>query len=402
MGKWLGIVAEYNPFHSGHLYQMNQAIAANNCQGTIVAMSGNFVQRGEPAIMDKWIRSRIAVEAGADLVVEIPCWHVLQSAEGFARAAIGLLAACGADVVSFGSERGNLAELQSVARWLDEPSSQQAIRRHVKTGISYASAIETALRNDSDYGNLADLLAGPNNILALEYLRAAAQLATPLEFHTVLRVGPGHRSTVTGKYASASTLRRLLTLGENKKALDYIPVPAAELAAGWLSNHGHVTLASLEQAIKYALLSTSRQQLRKLPAISEGLENRLLQQTEAQQEVEKLLQRTTTRRYPRTRLQRILCQLLLGFENFHRHQPLVPYIRVLAMSRQGKSMLPLLAKSGSAPLIVGWRDTKKLSPANRDLIRLDQHAGAVHNLGCQTPVASDWQQMPYVSARQDR
>ncbi len=395
MANWLGIIAEYNPFHSGHLYHMNQAMAANDCQGTIVAMSGNFVQRGEPAIMDKWVRSRMAIEAGADLVLEIPCWHVLRSAEGFARAGIGLLTACGADTVSFGSEGGNLSDLQTVATWLNRQSSQQSIRHHLKSGISYAAAVEASLRADSSCGHLADLLAGPNNILALEYLRAAATHAPALKFHTVRRVGPGHRSSEPDKYASASALRRLIVLGQTEKALEYIPASVAGLATRWLEQYGPVSLSSLEQAVNFALLTANSRQLRKLPAISEGLENRLVRELKAPMDIKLLLQNLATRRYPLTRLQRILCQLLLGFQNIPRRQPLVPYIRVLAMSRRGKSMLPHIVQRGAAPLVVGWRDTKKLSPASLSLIKTDQLSGAVQGLGCRHAGAPDWQRVPY-------
>lgn len=386
MDDWLGIIAEYNPFHNGHQYHLAQAKAETGCKKIIVALSGNFAQRGEPAIVNKWLRAQMAVTAGADLVVEIPCYHVLQSAEGFARAGVALLAACFVGTISFGSESGQMSKLQALARWFELPDSQTAIRQQLSTGISYADAIQNALEG-ADSG-LAPLLSGSNNILGLEYIRAAKKFAPDISFHTVKRAGPG------GNYASASYLRQMLASSQWQKALPYIPPAIVKTLLRAIEEYGPITLNSFQQAICYSLAMTTAQQLRLLPAVSEGLEQRMLKLATRTGKLAMLLDLAKTRRYPRTRLQRLLCQLLLGFDKMPEPQPLLPYIRVLALKQSAREMIPRIVKHGYAPLVMGWRDAKQLTPAGLKLLQLDRQTGIVYNLATDNPLPLDSERLP--------
>lgn len=394
MTNWLGIIAEYNPLHTGHLYQLKEAARQTGCQRIVVAMSGNFVQRGEPALVDKWTRARMAVMAGADLVVELPCYHVLQSAEGFARAGVALLDACCVDTISFGSESGQAGKLEALAAWTELESSQAAIRQQLALGVSYATAVHRAVTADCSTRDLAPLLNGPNNILGLEYIRALRTIAPQMAVHTVKRIGPGHRNPRPGSHASATALRQLIASGKISQALAFIPERLAVVLAQSVAQYGPVTLAKFQQAINYSLAMAEPHQLRSLPAVSEGLEQRILALATQPVNLESLLSLAKTRRYPRTRLQRLLCQLLLGFHLLPRQRPLVPYIRVLALAPQARPMLAAIAKRGSSPLVIGWRDAKKLIPASLELLQLDRRSGVIYSLATREPLLSDSRRKP--------
>lgn len=366
MKKILGVVAEYNPMHYGHLHQLNLAASQTGCQYTVIAMSGNFVQRGEPAIVDKWIRAKMAVAAGADLVVEIPAWFALQSAEGFARAGVCLLHGCGVTHMSFGSESGNIEELSQLARWLQKPGTQGNIRSQLQTGITYAAAVQQAAEASPAASHLGNLLRGANNILAIEYLRALEK--TPIIAHTVKRNGD----------ANASQIRLLLAQGRDSEAFSHIPSPAREIFINGLNATGRVFPADLTQAIFYALISLGSKGISSLPACSEGLENRLCQALSQARDLQGLLEAVKTKRYPFTRIQRLLMQALLGFDT-HRFPGQVPYLRVLAASPGGKELLPRLAQS-TLPLLYSARDIRKLAPGAKALLDLEIYAERVYQM----------------------
>jgi len=366
MDNILGVVAEYNPMHSGHAHHLNLAVSETGCQYTIIAMSGNFVQRGEPAIADKWTRAKMAVAAGADAVVEIPAWFALQSAEGFARAGVSLLQNCGATHISFGSESGNISELRELARWLQASGTQLDIRRWLQTGITYAAAVQRAAEQSHVVSRLGHLFQGANNILAIEYLRAMEK--TQLIAHSVKRIG----------VPSASELRQLLAKGNESDVFEHIPPCGKEILLEALQSAGPVYATDLTLAIFYALLSLGRKGVSSLPACSEGLENRLCKALGQARNLTGLLKAVKTRRYPLTRIQRLLMQALLRF-NAVNYQGNVPYLRLLAIADRGKELLPGLARS-PVPLLYSARDISKLSPEARKLLEIDLFAEKVYQM----------------------
>lgn len=376
----LGIIAEYNPFHNGHYYQLQTAARETGCAYIVIAMSGNFVQRGEPAVFDKWRRAEMALSAGADLVLEIPTWHVLQSAEGFAQAGVALLASCGVTHLSFGSESGTASDLQDLARWLDCPGTQEEIRSKLNSGITYAAAVQRAAESASpDVVRLAPLLNGANNILAIEYLRAVGNHAPDLAVHTVKRIGSAHGSMEIGGYAGATALRKLLLAGKTSVARELIPdctVPVFDKAMA----DGPVFPGSLTQAVFYALLTQSSDALSGLPACSEGLENRLRKALFHQRDLDGLLQTVKTKRYPFTRIQRLIIQAVLQFNIVKTAPALVPYLRVLGCSTRGKELLAIAASVKKAPVIFSARDCKSLPEPARALLDLDCRAADIYSL----------------------
>lgn len=367
MKNILGIVAEYNPLHQGHAYQMSQARAETGCDYIVVAMSGNFVQRGEPAIVDKWVRGKMAVAVGADLVVEIPAGFSLQSAEGFARAGITLLQNCGVSHLSFGSESGRLEELEQLARWLQKPPAQGGIRATLAKGITYAAAVQQAAVESEPVAGLGHLFRGPNNILAIEYLRLLA--GTDLAVHTLKR---------REEFAAASQIRRLIARGNVHRALCHIPPACRGLLADTLKNLGPVFSQDFSQAIFYALTDLGVTGIRSLPACSEGLENRLWRGLARAANLPELLLAVKTKRYPLTRLQRLLLQALLRFDR-GKFPLQVPYLRILAASPRGKELLPTLARS-PLPLLYSARDHGKLTGQARRVFEGEVFAERVYGL----------------------
>ena len=207
--KIVGIIAEYNPFHDRHARHIaaSRKLAGGDA-AVVCAMSGDFVQRGEAAVFSKFARAEAAIKGGADLVLELPLPWCMSSAEGFARGGVGLLGALGCvDYLSFGAEYADVKTLSTVATMLMDPSLDAAIREELKTGVSYAAARQAAIARD--IGSLAQILEAPNNILAVEYLKAIYQQRLRMEPLAIEREGPEHDGV-----GSASELRRLLALGE--------------------------------------------------------------------------------------------------------------------------------------------------------------------------------------------
>lgn len=379
MQRILGIVAEYNPLHLGHLYQLTTAQKEADCHYTIVAMSGNFVQRGEPALFTKGIRAEMALKAGADLVIEIPTYFVLQSAQSFAQAAIALLASSGVTVLSFGSESGNKEDLIALATWLKEEIAQEKIREQLSQGKTYAAAVQDAVLATPQVSRLASLLAGANDILAVEYIRAIAQFCPHMEILPVKRIGQG-----SSAYKSASQLRAMLAEGGVEAVQEHIPqklwpifVRAAEEP---------VFAEKLSQALLYSLMIMETCQIRSLPACSEGLENRVLKAVEKSRTLSQLIEAIKTKRYPRTRIQRLLMQALLQFHTIDYDGGFAPYLRILGCSARGRELLPHLAQHSKVPVLFSARDLKKISPPSDQLLRLDQRAANIYGLAGNAPL----------------
>jgi len=390
MNKVLGIIAEYNPLHLGHYHQLQTAARETGCEYIVIAMSGNYVQRGEPAIFDKWIRSKMALTAGADLVLEIPTYFVLQSAEGFARAGVALLSCCGISHLSFGSESGNISNLANLAQWLERTETQLSIRKALQTGITYAAAVQSAVEDSPDTALLAPLLNGANNILAIEYLRAINEFAPGTSIHTVKRIG----NPETG-YSSASDLRKLLAAGRILEVRNYIPSCSVSVFDQAIETAGPVFAHDFTQAVFYALSILDSQEISTLPACSEGLENRIINALGNHRDLVGLLGAVKTKRYPFTRIQRLLMQALLQFQNVGYACTPAPYLRVLACSSRGKSLLSTLTSLNKAPLLFSARDFKRLDESAKTLLNLDLKAADIYNLTLDaTDAKRDILQMP--------
>lgn len=351
----VGVIAEYNPFHQGHAYQLRSIRERFHDDVAIVAvMSGSFTQRGEAAVLDKWRRADLAVCGGCQLVLELPFLFACRSAQDFARGGVRLLQGLGyVDTLAFGAESPDLAPLMEAARTIDAPETQAALHEALRAGASYAKALTAILQEAS--GLAADLLRQPNNILAIEYLRALRGYAPGIEPLLIARRGAGYHEASLGPLASASAIRGELAKAQPDFASLRDSLPEATYAA--IREAFPVEIASTERLFRPLLARLLTMQGRELEAIfglQEGLTNRLLVKSRQSQTLLELIAGMVTSRYPASRISRIVPHLLLGTgERAAREAaetgPL--YARVLAFDEVGRELLHTIKKRSTLPLI---------------------------------------------------
>lgn len=340
--KIAGIVAEYNPFHNGHALHIERTRAkGGGCEAThvVAVMTGNYMQRGEPALLPKRYRAAMALAGGADLVIELPLPWALGSAEQFAEGAVSLFTALGCvDAVSFGSECGNAAALTAAAEKMESPRFQSLTRYHMESGIPYPKARQNALRELS--GAAADLLDSPNNTLGIEYIRALRRQENPAAVFTVARHGAAHESMAPmGTIASAAYLRSLVAEGRPMNAAPYLPGTSLKLLNTALEEgYAPASATAAERALLFRLRSMTKEEMARLPGVSEGLENRLYSAVREATGLEDLLESLKTKRYPRTRLQRLVWSAYAGL-TAQPEAAAPPYVRVLAINEKGQEIL---------------------------------------------------------------
>lgn len=353
-----GIVAEFNPLHLGHEYLI-QKIKQSSPGGLAVVMSGNYVQRGEPAAFYKWPRALAALSCGADLVLELPVSFSVAGAERFAFGAISILNALGCvDQLVFGSESGDVPTLYSIAKALQSPAFEAIVKSHLSLGLPFATARQAAAREL--LGDSAALLSEPNNILGIEYCKALLRTQSSMQPKTVQRIGSAHDAPLTPetRIASASQIRKQIQQKEPFSAFvpkAAYPIFERELLAG----RAPASLAPLENAILMRLRTMSREELSQLPDISEGLENRIFSSVRTCTSLEQLLISIKSKRYSHARIRRILLSALLGLNQ--RELPDAPaYIRILAFNETGRNMLRNIRRTATLPIVTNASDFASL------------------------------------------
>lgn len=367
------VICEYNPFHNGHAFQLRHMRQELGCDAIVCIMSGNFVQRGEPAILDKWTRARFALQHGADLVLELPTPYALCSGEGFARHAVALLQHTGlVDLLCFGSECGDTAALMHTAQLLLSPQVLEEIRENMKTGGSFAAVRQQVLsRYDTTAGNI---LAQPNDILGVEYCKALCTLGSSIQPYALLRRGAGHHSEqAQGHFASGSYLRRHYW---QKEAMHLMP---AEEVHTMRQASPLPSFAALEQALLYRLRTNTPQQLQEIYDVTEGLEHRILSASQQALHLEQLLTLLRTRRYPNARLRRVLMCTLLGIHKQWNIQPAY-YLRVLGFNAMGARLLSQMRTSATCPVFTKPAHYRRLPPRERELFELECRCTSVYAL----------------------
>lgn len=326
-----GIVAEYNPFHAGHALHIRETRRQVGECAVIAVMSGNFVQRGECAVLDKWTRARAALEGGADLVLELPTVWAASSAESFARGAVELLAATGMVThLSFGSERGDVEALQQVAACLDSEVYQAGLRRFLDEGMPFAACRQAVVRGMVGE-ELAGLLSRPNNNLGVEYLRALNGLKSSIRPVTVLRRGSAHDGGDHPDYPSASFVRERILSGE---------LPAENPAS---LNYG-------ERGALAVLRSMDEEDFAALPDCGEGLSHRIFRAVRQGRTLEEVYDLTKTKRYAHARIRRAVLWGALGLRASDRPAH-PPYLRVLGANGRGREALREMKEKASLPVI---------------------------------------------------
>lgn len=348
-GEWgkmnaIGIVAEYDPFHKGHQYHIAATrVALGEDLPVVCAMSGNWTQRGSAALVDKWTRARLALQGGADLVLELPTPWAAASAESFAHGAVELLGKTGVvDILSFGSESGDLTELRRAADALNTLGYPDRLRQGLEKGLSYAAARAEAAG--------CPCLDTPNNNLAVEYLRAIDTMGLTITPVTVQRVGDGHNTAVSGSgYASASAIRSLLRAGE-ESAFQWLPEGSREALGEEFASLNRVFPAILAK-----LRTMTPEELSQIPDCREGLENRILEAAGKARTLDELYDLAKSKRYAHARIRRVVLRAFLGLEKIPKE---IPYLRVLGMTGRGRELLKEM-KRQELPIITKtaqWKD----------------------------------------------
>lgn len=366
--KLIGIVAEYNPFHNGHKYHIEESRKAFDEETAVVCvMSGDFVQRGEAAVFSKYARAEAAVKGGADLVLELPLPWSLASAEGFARGGVGLLSSLGCiDRISFGSECGDLATLNALAMALIDPEVMPAVTEEMKSGISFAAARQLVM--ERQLGDMAKHLAAPNNILAVEYIKAIFMQHSRLEPMTILRQGAGHDQ----EGGSASDLRVLLQSGKSIRGLTPKKCKAVfdrEKKAG----RGPVSMKSLEIPIISRLRMMDGTYFDNLPDAGEGLGKRLCAAAHDEPSLEGIISAAKTKRYALSRIRRMTMCAALGVTAEYTDS-LPPYARILAANSRGQKALKIIAEKSSIPIITKPATIRECSQECKDVFLLGSGA----------------------------
>ncbi|MBP2650129.1 MAG: hypothetical protein H6Q74_954 [Firmicutes bacterium] len=369
--KAVGIIAEYNPFHNGHQWHLQEARRLSNTNFSIAIMSGNFMQRGEPAIFDKWTRAQMAVTAGVDLVIELPVAFAVRSAEYFATGGIRLLNALGVvSHVCFGAEHANISILYTIAHALNNPAVVASLHQHLEAGYNYAAAWGQAL--EKVLGISREVVASPNNILAVEYLRALDSYAPALTPLPISRHMSGYHDTdINGTIASATAIRKALPVDIDQAGSALPAVSKNIITAKFAAGYAPITFNNYDQMVLAVLRQASLQRLALLPDVSEGLEHKLKTAALRVGNIEELLINLKTKRYSRTRLQRLLIHVLLSttktkLQSYDQTGPL--YARVLAFNEQGREILHHLKTTSAIPVIT--KTTHYLTSKKRDLHQL--------------------------------
>lgn len=352
MSRVIGVVAEYNPFHNGHYYHLQATKEITGAEYCVAVISGNFTQRGDTSIVNKWAKAYMAICGGADLVIELPTVYSISSAENFASGAVKILDNLKVvDAISFGAEANDLATLNNIANVLyEEPKAYTNILSHeLKKGISYPAARENALMMYlNDIKRYANTLSSPNNILAIEYLKALKIQKSKLEPIMIRRKKVYYNDNkIVDDFASATAIRKLLQDGEYANLRKVIPRSSYTIIGQESRKGGMVlSLSKYEKEIIYTLRKMTVEEIADLPDVSEGLQFAIKNAANEANNLKDLISNIKSKRYTQTRIQRILLYALLGIDKklMENSRKVVPYVRVLGFTQKGKSLLSEISR----------------------------------------------------------
>ena len=428
--KVLGIVTEYNPFHNGHQYHLNKSIEKTKAKAVICIMSGCFLQRGTPAIVNQWSRTKMALKAGVDLVIQLPVVYSSRSAEHFAYGAVNLLDKTRiVDSLCFGSETGNLSPLKTLGQlFVQEPNElSQLIKKELTKGFSYPQARanaalkyikKTKLEIDATYAK--QILSGANSILGIEYIKALTKLNSSITPFTIKRIGPDYHSKKLGQIASASALRKRIKKSEKKtsflskeveKALP--PFSKEILQKNFKTGKGPIFYSDFSKPLLTLLRRINKTELTNYEGVNGGLENRIKNCAYQANSLEHFLELIDTKRFTRTRIQRILIHLLLKLPKeklvqwTEKSNP--QYLRVLGFNQRGQKLLKEIKEKSNLPLITNLANHFQSSYQPRNLkqkmLAADILASDLYSLAYSQPKhktgGADFKQGPILNHKDD-
>lgn len=352
MSKVLGIIAEYNPFHNGHLLHLEKSKKICDAQYSVCVMSGNFVQRGNTSVVNKWVKAEMALKSGVDLVLELPTVYSISSAENFAEGAIKLLNSLKiVDTVSFGSENSDINVLNRISSVLQEEPKQylELLNSELKKGLSFPKARENAILlylNDEKYLNI---LNQPNNTLAIEYLKALKKYKSHISPISVKREKVFYNSNcIVDEYASATAIRNMIIHEQFNDIRKVVPASSYNLLMNEIEE-GHlvIDISKFEKEILYAIRRLSADDIKNFPEVTEGLENAIKNASNSCNNLSELINIVKSKRYTQTRIQRILLYILLNItkKDMYLSRKNIPYARILGYSPQGKELISEIYKA---------------------------------------------------------
>lgn len=378
-----GIITEYNPFHNGHLHHLSSARSVTGCDGVVCIMSGNFVQRGGPAIIDKWERASMAIKNGVDLVIELPTFYALSSAEHFAKGSLSILDSLGIiNNIFFGSECGNVEDLVKIAQVLvDEPLDFKIeLKRNLDYGLTFAKSRELALVKLLNDENLSNILQNSNNILGIEYIKAILSLNSKITPLTLKREGSSYNDkALSSKFASATSIREALKSSSSLNRLEnFIPLETYEIFKKLQeTNYPFIFEEEMFKFIKYKIVSGCIN-FNKLSEISEGLDNKIIKELYNSNSYDDFVLNIKSKRYTYTKISRLLTQIFIGLDCYN-HTELfnkdLLYARILGFNNKGKEILKEIKKTSTIPLI-----TKVPKHIDNPLLALDIAATKCYSL----------------------
>lgn len=373
--KISGIVCEYNPFHNGHMYHIKKT-RENGATHIVAVMSGNFVQRGEPAVLDKFTRAELAVQSGVDLVIELPAVCCLSPAEKFASGAVYILDSLGIiNEISFGSECGSIENLVRTANPSSDAAHSEDVRTLMEKGYTYPKALHEILRKrDSE---AAEIISSPNNLLAVEYLKALKSSGSLIKPFTVKRTGTYHDSDIiSGGFASASHIRGLIQSGE------YVGGLMPEIWENALKNGNTADIRRLEQAVLYCVRTSSFEKIAGT-GCSKGIAERIYRN--CAESLDKLLESVKSKCFTMAGIKRVLMSLLIGITK-EDTEILPPYIRVLAFNAKGQEILAAAKKTKKIPAGTSLAKLSRLNPETCRFAEIESMAADIYGLALKNPV----------------
>lgn len=396
--KVVSFITEYNPFHFGHKYHLEKSLEISGATHSIALMSGSFLQRGEPSLVDKWTKAKMAVENGVDLVLELPFIYACQTAELFALGGVRILESLNiVDYLVFGSERGNLQPLDHIAQVLvEEPKDyRKALKSYLDKGLSFPAARSLALEDYFKERNpekiegydYKEILRQSNNILGIEYLKALKKIHSKIKPLTIKRVGSDYKEErLKSNFASATAIRKGILEKGLGSIRDYVPTYTYKLLEDfYIKYKAFNDLDNYLPIIKYLLLTMGPAEIASYLDVEAGLENRLVEKSFSSRTMDQLIDSISTRRYPKTRIQRILIHLLMDLkaemvESYYNSQ--VPYIRFLAANKKGLELLKLIKERSQIPILNKFAHYERLLDESfHPFIQCERKATDLYYLG---------------------
>ena len=385
MQNVLAIVAEYNPLHNGHLYQIRRAKELTNSEYVIAIMSGNFTQRGDTSILNKWEKAKMAINNEVDLVVELPTIYSVSSAEKFAEGAIKIIKELGIVThISFGMECEKIDYLEEIAELLNKEPEEfsNLLKNEIEKGISFPQARANAIVEFYNNDIYDEIIKGSNNILAIEYLKAIKKYNLNIVPVGIKRKGTNYNDyEINENFASSTAIRKMIKENNIEDIIKVIPKSSYKILEKNLKGGNIVQdINCFEKEIIYKIRTTKKEDLKAIFGMTEGIENSIKEAAYNTNNLEELIDTVKTKRYTRTKIQRLLVNILLDItkDMFEEFEKIVPYIRVLGMTTNGKGLLSRI--NSEAKLITSL---KKFEDDNKDYIKyleIDKNATNIYTL----------------------